>query len=581
MNTIRTYKVKGTLERLLKNRVFFTCLVAVLIFPLASAFLLPQPARAIGETGWEKLVANPIITRGGAGAWDSASAGEPSVINDGGTYKMWYSGQDAQGVFRIGYATSSDGKVWTKSPNPVLSVGSGTAWDAAGIASSAVIKDGSTYRMWYMGQNAANTVAIGYATSSDGITWTKQNSGNAVLTGGAGFEADGVGSPSVILDGSTLRMWYSGKSGGGIVGTQAIGYATSPASDGIVWTKQNSGNAVVTGGASWSLRGVGVPAVIKDGTIFKMFYTGYVTNQTTTTSQIGFASSNDGIAWTPFAGNPIIPTGTVSTWEGRGVGGATVMNDSGAYKIWYSGLDTNLAATTGYAAIPNYTAATSPSMFERPADRVIAVNHGITSIASTGLSLNPTGGVASFTATATYTGAGLNVLSVVAQSPFTVPPASIDNNAGSATYSGSQSGSTPQAPMNVAYLIPKIVGDKDTSYTLTLTFNSITAGDGLPINQAGNAVLSSLRRGDARADAVINITDALFIAQYLAQLKTLGDDSANGTGPSSSHTFAHPLNAASVRYDDATFDGERITIQDAMFIAQMLVGLRDASYNLI
>ncbi len=580
MNTIRTYKIQGAVAKLLRSKVFLTCLVAVLIFPLASTFLFPPPVQALGEFGWEKLGTNPIIPRGGAGAWDAASAGEPAVIKDGSTYKAWYTGQDAQGVFRIGYATSADGKVWTKSgSNPVLNIGGAGAFDAAGIASPAVIKDGATYKMWYMGDDANGTVAIGYATSSDGITWTKQNSGNAVFTQGAPWEVNGVGSPSVILDGSTLKMWYTGKSGGGIIGTLAIGYATS--ADGITWTRQNSSNPVLTGGASWAARGVGVPAVIKDGVIYKMWYTGYVTTQDTTNSSIGFASSSDGIAWVPYAGNPIISTGLVSGWEGRGVGGPAVINDGGAYKMWFSGLDTNLGANTGYAAIPNYTATTSALMFENPADRVIGVNHHIVSIASTGASPNPTGGVASFTATATFLGAGINILSVVAQSPFTVPPASIDNNAGNVTYSGSQSGSTPQAPMDVAYLIPKLVGSKDTDYTLTLAFNSINAGDTLPINQAGNAVLASLRRGDARADAVINITDALFIAQNLAQLKALGDDSANGTGTGSSHTLAHPLNAASVRYDDAVYGGERITIQDAMFIAQMLVGLRDASYNLI
>ena len=41
----------------------------------------------------------------------------------------------------------------------------------------------------------------------------------------------------------------------------------------------------------------------------------------------------------------------------------------------------------------------------------------------------------------------------------------------------------------------------------------------------------------------------------------------------------HVINAASVRMDDPT--GDVVNMTDALFIAQMRVGLRDANYNLI
>ena len=54
---------------------------------------------------WVKYSGNPVVT--GSMAFD------PSVINDGGTYKMWYTHVDNSGVWSIYYATSTDGITWT------------------------------------------------------------------------------------------------------------------------------------------------------------------------------------------------------------------------------------------------------------------------------------------------------------------------------------------------------------------------------------------------------------------------------------------------------------------------------------
>jgi hypothetical protein len=70
---------------------------------------------------------------------------------------------------------------------------------------------------------------------------------------------------------------------------------------------------------------------------------------------------------------------------------------------------------------------------------------------------------------------------------------------------------------------------------------------------------------------VVNIADALFIAQYLA-----------GSRPACTAIVdtacLHSVNAASVRQDG---NADRITIADAQFITQYLAGLRDEYYNLV
>ena len=156
--------------------------------------------------------------------------------------KMWYRGFDGAN-YRVGYATSADGITWSKDAgNPVLDLGVGGQWDDNDVLSPAVIKDGGTYEMWYNGFDGAK-YRVGYATSADGVTWTK-DAGNPVLdigTGGA-WDNTHITYPGVIKDGGTYKMWYSGDDGTNI----RIGLANS--SDGVGWTK-GAGRIVVVGTA--------------------------------------------------------------------------------------------------------------------------------------------------------------------------------------------------------------------------------------------------------------------------------------------------------------------------------------------
>ena len=70
---------------------------------------------------WEKYANNPVLKVGAAGEWDQHNVIQPAVIFDGAEYKMWYHGGGTVGTNGIGYATSTDGVTWTKfENNPVL-----------------------------------------------------------------------------------------------------------------------------------------------------------------------------------------------------------------------------------------------------------------------------------------------------------------------------------------------------------------------------------------------------------------------------------------------------------------------------
>ena len=222
---------------------------------------------------WTEYAGNPVLDVGEAGSWDDERVYKPYVIFDGSTYHMWYSGLDGTNT-RIGYATSSDGIIWTKyAANPVLVLGSSGTWDDMFVESPCVLYDGNIYHLWYTGGESPYIFRIGYATSLDGISWTKY-AGNPVLDIGAAGNWDNprAQEPDVLFDGEKYHMWYTG---GPHIFTWRIGYATSV--DGITWEKY-AGNPIldVGAGGSWDSRWVAFSRTLLDtiNSKYKMWYRG-------------------------------------------------------------------------------------------------------------------------------------------------------------------------------------------------------------------------------------------------------------------------------------------------------------------
>ena len=288
------------------------------------------------QINWTKHPDNPVLTPGSPGEWDEAGIFYPRVIYYDNTYHMWYSGSKTDST-GIGHATSQDGVTWTKNPNnPVLDVGPDGAWDDQNAYAATVLLIDSIFHMWYNGQATSFGVdnnKIGHATSSDGITWTKDPNNPVLTTGPIGaWDDEWSAYPNVVHTDETFHMWYSGfKEGSGI----SIGHATSP--DGVAWTK-DSQNPVITSSGEWE-----VPLVFPGGTIFngsnyQMWYSGGIAWKT----MIGYATSEDGSQWEKNS-QPVLRAGSAGSWEGQWVGGSSVLFDTtkNTYKMWYTGSSTS------------------------------------------------------------------------------------------------------------------------------------------------------------------------------------------------------------------------------------------------
>ena len=289
--------------------------------------------------------ANPVLLPSSPVALDNDSVDDPSVIKAGSTYVMYYSAtaEDGSGpaIFR---ATSTDGKVWTRSvPNDPVLEGTPGAFDEHGVSGPDVLyqptDSAAPYKMYYSGRGDVFG-GIGYATSTDGVSWTKRTDAGtpvAVLDHGQPGSADAFSAadPSVMKDGATWKMWYTGDDSS----KRRIAYATSP--DGISWSKGGGVISPEDAGVSANLEfGAFGPTVWKDGNTYRMLLVGrkLVSGTTFQTKVLG-TTSGDGISWSG-PSPELNPSGTNTNFDFSNLNAPDVLEDPGSadpFKAYYSG----------------------------------------------------------------------------------------------------------------------------------------------------------------------------------------------------------------------------------------------------
>ena len=301
--------------------------------------LVVWAVQADGQYVWMRDARNPVFS-GVNGTW-SAEVFSPCVLfnTDSARYEMWFSatpGPQSDPTWRpysVGFAVSNDGILWTMNPSPVLSPSPGT-WDSFTTDAPQVLRENGHYKMWYSSySNSTNIGYFGYATSPDGIHWTKY-SGNPVFgPGTATWEAAGPYAASVLPKPGGYKMWYDGYNAA--ITMTRIGYAES--SDGINWIRDTVHNPVLNVGSSneWDNAIVGIPNVIGIGDSMYMWYVG---NQGGTGGWTGLAVSRDGITnWKKCPSNPVLWSGGAGTWDAERACVGTVLRVGDTLHMWYDG----------------------------------------------------------------------------------------------------------------------------------------------------------------------------------------------------------------------------------------------------
>lgn len=249
-----------------------------------------------------------------------------AVLREGGGYRMWLSWRPKQSVALV---ESKDGIHWSEPPQIVLGPRKETGWEDD-INRPVVLRREDGYHLWYTGQAKGHS-SIGYATSSDGISW-KRMSDRPVLTSEQAWEKVAVMCPHVLWDAETklFRMWYSG---GEQNEPNAIGYATSP--DGLRWTKHPANPIFAPDPKlAWEKHKVTACQVEHCGDWYVMFYIGF---RDEPHAQIGLARSHDGITnWQRHPANPIIRPGE-DQWDHDACYKPYAIYDGQKWLLWYNG----------------------------------------------------------------------------------------------------------------------------------------------------------------------------------------------------------------------------------------------------
>jgi len=221
---------------------------------------LESPSVDGTRAGWQKFEKNPVL--GGK----LGTCFDMTVLKEEAKYRMWFSWRPKRS---IALAESPDGIRWSE-PKIVLSPNPNSNWQGR-VNRPAVVKNKNTYHMWYTGQTRKNSW-IGYATSPDGRNW-KRVSNRPVLAPEEAWEDLAVICPHVLWDDKVqlYLMWYSA---GQQYEPNAIGYATSP--DGLHWTKWPSNPIFAANAhKEWEQHKVTACQVIPHGKHYIMFYIGF------------------------------------------------------------------------------------------------------------------------------------------------------------------------------------------------------------------------------------------------------------------------------------------------------------------
>jgi predicted GH43/DUF377 family glycosyl hydrolase len=212
------------------------------------------------DAGWEKYPGNPVL--GG----QYGTIFDICVLHEEGVYRMWVSWRPKKS---IALTESKDGIHWS-TPEIVLPPDPQTGWEDD-MNRPVVVRRDDGLHMWYTGQ-AGSKSKIGYAKSANGRDWVRQSS-KPVLEATLPWEKVAVMCPHVMWDerDHLWKLWYSG---GEQYEPNAIGYATS--SDGLHWTKYAANPVITPApGAEWEKQRVTAAQVILREGWYCAFYIGF------------------------------------------------------------------------------------------------------------------------------------------------------------------------------------------------------------------------------------------------------------------------------------------------------------------
>ncbi len=185
-----------------------------------------------GGRTWQKYSPGPIFS---PDVDEPFFTGTSCVLIEGGVWKNWYLScvrwETIDGrpepFYDLKYAESDDGIRWRRGGRVAVPLEDGEG----GLVRASVIRERGGYRMWYAHRkradyrtDPANSYRIGYAESSDGISWGRLDSEVGIDVSSDGWDSTMITYPHVVVGARGRKfMFYNGNG----FGSTGFGYATT------------------------------------------------------------------------------------------------------------------------------------------------------------------------------------------------------------------------------------------------------------------------------------------------------------------------------------------------------------------
>ncbi len=230
---------------------------------------------------------NPIFSGTGVDTWDQKIRERGYILKEDGIYKMWYTGYNGNEdvVKKLGYATSDDGIHWTRYPgNPIF--------DKYWTEDVFVVHYKGTY---YMTAEGKNDIAH-MLSSDDGIHWTNIGNLDIRKTDRQPIDPGPYGTPTLWIENGNWYLFYERND-------QGIWLAKSTGKN--IWTNVQDEPVINKGPASYDAEAVALDQVIKyKGKYYAYYHGSPDKNWKVWNSDI--AESEDLVHWTKYEKNPVV-----------------------------------------------------------------------------------------------------------------------------------------------------------------------------------------------------------------------------------------------------------------------------------
>lgn len=163
-----------------------------------------------GGRTFEQYSEAPILDRS---EQDPCFVASCCIMVEGGLWRMWYlsciawerSNDGLRHRYHIKYAESDDGISWKRDGQVCIDFKSE---DEYAISRPCVLKEDGVYKMWYSYRGLS--YRIGYAESSDGISWERRDNLVGLDVSPYGWDSQMIEYPFVFDHGGSRYMLYNG-----------------------------------------------------------------------------------------------------------------------------------------------------------------------------------------------------------------------------------------------------------------------------------------------------------------------------------------------------------------------------------